>query len=675
MMRGDSNFASLFSGKESTDLNSLRNDPFDKVFQQEPPRISVSWEKDETLRAQLRQLTPSSVWASVEEDLCRFASRVTTEIAELGQKAEKTPPYLEHHNGWGQRIDHIETSAAWKRLKDVSAEEGMVAVAFDRGERRECARVYWAMKVLLFNPYSGMYSCPLAMTDGAARALELLEDGAVMREARAYERLTSRDPSKFWTSGQWMTERAGGSDVSGGTETVAVPIGGLPYSHRDSLSFPVGGVNHGKGKGEDGGRGPFWTHRLFGVKWFTSASDSQMALTLARETGDAGAAGLSLFYVELRRQNGGKGPLEGISVENLKDKMGTRPLPTAEMRLRGLLARRLAAPGRGVAAIAAMFNVTRVHNALSACACMKALINMASTYAEKRTAFGRLLIDHRLHAEVLADLKAQESAATFAFLRTCLFMGSAEVPMQGAEGFREAPLLLRLLTPVLKLWTGKLAITVCQEALECFGGQGYIETTGLPSFFRDACVLPLWEGTTTVLSLDVLRVLRGREGGAALEVFCKDVRESVRLEAKRKVCGKDLLLCLFGEAVLTALRGVEIVALRFAALQRSNTAETAALEAGARELAFGIARVFAASCLLRHAQFVRENPALCGDAVGAGELCRRFVRLEVVNATEALSEAEKGERIAGAAAELFQRRSFNSRFHTSLQHARLVARM
>lgn len=190
------------------------------------------------------------------------------------------------------------------------------------------------------------------MTDGAARLCQLLLDGVgadggdksdLAGELRdAFGHLTSRDPAAFWTSGQWMT---GGSDVSVATETETLP----DFNNNSS-----------------GGVGTWF--RLFGYKWFTSAADGEMSMALAREQeqpGSSSPAGLTLFYVPVRRDEQGRP--EGFEVVRLKDKLGTRQLPTAELRLHGMRALKVSERGRGVAAIAIMVNITRLHNAAAAC--------------------------------------------------------------------------------------------------------------------------------------------------------------------------------------------------------------------------------------------------------------------------------------------------------------------
>ena len=308
------------------------------------------------------------------------------------------------------------------------------------------------------------------MTDGAARTLLEHADPALAQ--RIVPHLTSRDPDQLWTSGQWMTERSGGSDVSG-TATIARPDGGA------------------------------W--RLWGTKWFTSAVTSEVALTLARPEGSPeGSAGLSLFLVEQRRADGTR---NGIRILRLKDKLGTRALPTAELALEGCRAEPVGDLGRGVKKITPLLNITRLHNAISACGMMARPLQLLRDYARSRVVFGSPLARKALHRETLAALQVEYEAALALTFDCARLLGKTEA----GEASADERATLRLLTPLCKLLTARQAVAVASEALEGFGGAGYVEDTGLPVWLRDAQVLPIWEGTTNVLSLDTLRAV-AREG-------------------------------------------------------------------------------------------------------------------------------------------------------------------
>uniref|UniRef100_A0A1A7XUI7 Acyl-Coenzyme A dehydrogenase family, member 11 n=2 Tax=Iconisemion striatum TaxID=60296 RepID=A0A1A7XUI7_9TELE len=528
--------------------------PFSKArigsFFQEQPVLKNPFLEDALLQGYLRRHLPQQ---AVFLDLSAFGERVAKEVDTWGRECEVNPPRLVHFDPWGRRVDHIVTSAAWKRMKDLSAQEGLVAIGYERSFG-EWSRVYQMSKLYLYSPSSGLYTCPLAMTDGAAKVIQSV--GVSLPVEEAFSRLISRQPERFWTSGQWMTERQGGSDVGSGTETVAVPQ-------------------------TDG------SYKLHGLKWFTSATDADMTLTLARVqdgTGatTAGSRGLSLFYAEVSRGEDGK--LRGIEVQRLKDKLGTRQMPTAELLLDGLPAYRLSEEGRGVASIANMLTITRIHNSISAAAAMRRILQLARDYATRRTAFGKLLKDHPLHMQTLARMEVETRGAFLLVMEVCRLLGREENGLASQLDTH----LLRLLTPVVKLYTGKQAVAVVSEGLESFGGQGYIEDTGLPGMLRDAQVLSIWEGTTNVLSLDVLRCV-ARSSGMVLHAYFTHVQALLAGASNVSSVAPAV------KAVDGALSELE------AFVQMAAARGPRYLELAARDLAYSLARIYAGALLIDHA--------------------------------------------------------------------------
>src|SRR5690606_3357394 len=234
-----------------------------------------------------------------------------------------------------------------------------------------------------------------------------------------------------------------------------------------------------------------------------SATTADVALTLARPEGAGpGSAALGLFCVELADPDTGR-PRFGdtVRVNRLKDKRGTRALPTAELTLDGVPATPVGPPERGLARTAGMLTVARLHNAVAAAAGMRRAVDLAVAYARVRGAFGRPLLALPLHRATLADLAVLAEAAFALVIRAAELVGRVERGVADDHERRVA----RGLVPLAKLATGKDAVAVASEAIEAFGGAGYVEDTGLPTLLRDAQVLPIWEGTTNVLSLDLLR--------------------------------------------------------------------------------------------------------------------------------------------------------------------------
>ncbi len=512
-------------------------------FFQEAPTLKNQFEDDRVLKLYLEKNLSHETFQAITPDLKRFGERVITDVLKMAQESEAHPPVHVPYNAWGKRVDEIRVSHGWVGLDRVAAEEGIVAIGYERKFAEE-SRLYQFAKLYLFHPSSAIYSCPLAMTDGAARLIEMCGDENLKK--RAYVHLTSRDPSQFWTSGQWMTERSGGSDVSG-TQTIA---------RKDGNGF-----------------------RLFGVKWFTSATTSQMAMTLAKIEGDPSEK-LSLFYVELRDE---KGELQNIQINRLKDKMGTKALPTAELTLTGTPAALVGEVGRGVKTIAVLFNVTRLDNACCAVGYMRRGLALATSYAEKRVAFGRKLIDHGLHADTLADLQAR--------FELSFHLTFHAVKLQGREELKKATPTesgaLRLLIPLVKLHTAKEGVSIASEVIESFGGAGYIEDTGLPEILRNAQVLSIWEGTTNVLSLDAQRAIRRENAG---EDFIKDLKarfENLKTAEVKKISTELFLI----------LSQVEKDLLNVKQTEDEDVATMA------RTLAFNCSHIYGVSLLLEQADW------------------------------------------------------------------------
>lgn len=466
-------------------------------FYQQAPVLKNTFDSDPHLSRRLAKRMPGDVWMKIAPHLRHAGELAVTDWLQWSQQAERELPVHLPFDPWGRRVDEIRLSEGWRKLEAAAATEGLVAIGYER-EHGEWSRVYQAALLYLYHPSSAFVSCPLAMTDGAARAIELYGDEFL--KARAFRNLTSRDPKKFWTSGQWMTERTGGSDVSG-TSTIA------------------------RKKPSASAQDPFpWS--LSGVKWFTSATTSPMAMLLARPEGAAsGSRGLSLFYTELRNP---EGELDGIEILRLKDKLGTKALPTAELRLVGAKAHLVGGEGDGVKKISSLFNLTRIYNSICALGQWRRAMDLAWAYADVRTAFGKKLADLPLHR---ATLQALETDFVKAFDLT-FFVAHLLGRDECGSATEHERILLRALTPIVKLWTAKKCVEACSEVVESFGGAGYIEDVGLSKLLRDAQVLSIWEGTTNVLALDFLRALEKENAGPVLTEFLKNSTDPSWQEAQ-----------------------------------------------------------------------------------------------------------------------------------------------
>lgn len=441
-------------------------------FLQEMPKPANRFRRDISLRRTLERLLEPDVFADVSAAFDEMGERAATEFPPLADLAESNPPRHLPYDGWGARSDQLMVHPAWTQLVRMGQEAGLVAVAYE-GRWGAADRLVQAGLLHMFLPATATADCPLAMTDAAVKVL--MDQDRVLAD-RYVPRLIAR--SDAWTSGQWMTEKQGGSDVGRSGTTARF----------------------------DGSQ---WT--LHGTKWFTSATTADIALALARPEGaEAGSKGLSLFLVELK---GTDGTWNGITVRKLKDKLGTKALPTAELDLDGCIAVPVGELGRGVAKIAPMLNVTRLHAALGANSGVGLGLGLARDYAAKREAFGKRLEELPVHIGWIARIAAQYEAGLALGFRAAELLGQTE----HSGGDQQ---LARTVIPLTKMACARQGVWAASEIIESFGGAGYVEDTGIPRLLRDVHVECIWEGTTSVMALDVLRAL-GKDGTA--EAFLDDL--------------------------------------------------------------------------------------------------------------------------------------------------------
>lgn len=417
----------------------------------ELPDVSY-WEASPHFRALCRRRLDDAAYAFAEARLITMGQEAATIVAPLAAIADKQSPRLVSHDPQGRRIDRVDYHPAYREMERIAYGSGMIALNYSDHEHRRDARFLgFALGYLFAMAETGLY-CPLCMTDGVAHVVS--RHGSPEQIARVVPRLTSTDPATLWTGGMFVTERAGGSDA-GANETVAR-------------------------RGADG------TWRLTGRKWFCSNVDAQAVLLTARPDGAGeGTRGLRTFLM-LPRGN------PGFAIDRLKEKLGVRSMPTGEVTLTDAPVEEIG----GFEAMADMLNLSRLYNAVASVALMGRAIHEARWYVERRRAFGRAVIEFPLVQETLAELEAQQ-------LRALLLTFEAVEAMRRGDAE-----LLRILTPIAKQRTGKLAVSIASEAMELVGGNGYIEDWPMARLLRDAQVLPIWEGTTNILVLDTLRAAR-----------------------------------------------------------------------------------------------------------------------------------------------------------------------
>mmetsp|Transcript_5253 Transcript_5253/g.6979 ORF Transcript_5253/g.6979 Transcript_5253/m.6979 type:complete len:606 (+) Transcript_5253:138-1955(+) len=548
------------------------------AYAQSGPRLGNQFLEDVGLNRLLQYFIPKEKLNPISDDLTQFGDKVHREYLEMSGNAELFQPKLERFNAWGERIDKLHLSEGWKFFHKEAAKEGLVAIPYD-SKFGEHSRVYQACKLFLFIPSGGLYGCPLAMTDGAAFVLRKKFSDPEFKSKfgnsdieKAYHQLISRDPKDFITSGQWMTEKRGGSDVSGATDTVAVPLD----------------------VAKD-------TYSLHGYKWFTSATDSSMSLTLARivdskEVDNFGEDGrkkktsspLSMFFLRMRKVNDdGEDVLNGLEIVRLKDKMGTKQLPTAELILDGTEAIRISEEGRGVSSIVGMLHITRYHNAISSVAYMRRMTSLAMDFARRRYAFGSNIVQKPLHMLMLRSMELDTRGNLLFVLEFSRLLGLVDVGKASSEDAA----VLRVISSLLKLFTAKEGVRLTSEGVECFGGVGVMENSHIPVILRDSQVLPIWEGTTNILSLDLLRACqREPEAIAHLENY---LRKNAR--------GGSLLISGMIDRIFSYLKN------DMPSLSRDM------MEANARKLSFNVSRLLIASVANRVYQEAGKGEFETGD--------------------------------------------------------------
>jgi putative acyl-CoA dehydrogenase len=417
--------------------------PAREVLNQAPPLEPVNlFEVDLALREALAR--EGGEWGI---DRARDAGAVAggTEAREHSRRAERNLPTLLTHDRFGNRVDEIELDPSWHWLLRGAVERQIHSLPW-REERPGGHTVRAAMFMLWGNANDGVM-CPVSMTYAAVAALR---DGAPELAAEWEPRLTKPDYESGALAGMAMTERQGGSDVRANM-TRADPVG-------------------------DG------VYEIHGHKWFCSYPPCDVFLVLAQAPG-----GLSCFLVE-------RGP--GMEFQRLKDKLGTRSLPSSEVEFRGIRGTLVGEEGRGVPAIIRMVNHTRLDCLLGASTGLRRGTLEAIHHARHRSAFGALLVEQPAMRNVLADLAVESEAATVSSMRVAR---SYDEPDEGA--FR------RFSTAVMKYWVSKRAPGHAAEALECLGGNGFVEDSGMPLLYRDAPLNSIWEGSGNVAALDVLRAM------------------------------------------------------------------------------------------------------------------------------------------------------------------------
>ncbi|MGW0211800.1 DNA alkylation response protein [Streptomyces sp. NPDC003233] len=509
------------------------------VTNQAPPLAPYDASDDRALLEGLRR--EGAGWA--EEDIRRLGARAgSAEAQEWGELANRHEPVLRTHDRYGHRIDEVDFHPSWHHLMRTAVAEGLAGAPWADG--RPGAHVVRTAGGLVWGHTEAGHGCPTSMTYAAVPALRAQPDLAKVYEplltSREYDpelRVPAEKPGLL--AGMGMTEKQGGSDVRTNT-TVATPTG------------------------EPG------VYTLRGHKWFTSAPMCDVFLVLAQAPG-----GLSCFLVPRVLPDGSRNTFR---IQRLKDKLGNRSNASSEPEFDRTVAWLVGPEGRGVKTIIEMVNCTRLDCVMSSATLMRKTLVEAGHHARHRSAFGARLIEQPLMRNVLADLALESEAATTLTLRLA---GAADRAARGDAGERA---FRRIATAVGKYWVTKRGPAFTAEALECLGGNGYVEDSGMPRHYREAPLLSIWEGSGNVNALDVLRAL-GREPDTAEALF----------------------------AELALARGADARLDTAVAALKDQLAETD--QVGARRLVERMALALQASLLVRHAPHPVAD-AFCASRLG-----------------------------------------------------------
>ncbi|GAA0919347.1 acyl-CoA dehydrogenase family protein [Streptomyces thermoalcalitolerans] len=462
--------ASILAHAPSSSTHTVTNQP--------PPLTPYDASDDAALLEGLRR--EGAGWA--EPDLRRLGALAGGEEAqEWAEQANRYEPELRTHDRYGNRIDEVEFHPSWHHLMRTAVAEGLAGAPW--ADDRPGAHVARIAGALVWGHTDAGHGCPTSMTYAAVPALRAQPELAAVYEplltSRVYEPgLRTPTGKRGLLAGMGMTEKQGGSDVRTNT-TTATPTA------------------------EPG------VYTLRGHKWFTSAPMCDVFLVLAQAPG-----GLSCFLVPRVLPDGSRNTFR---IQRLKDKLGNRSNASSEPEFDNTVAWLVGPEGRGVKTIIEMVNCTRLDCVMMSAALMRKTLVEAGHHVRHRVAFGAPLIDQPLMRNVLADLALESEAATTLTLRLA---GAADRAVR-ADGDREGEAAFRrIATAVGKFWVTKRGPAFTAEALECLGGNGYVEESGMPRHYREAPLLSIWEGSGNVNALDVLRAL-SREPATAEALFAE----------------------------------------------------------------------------------------------------------------------------------------------------------
>jgi acyl-CoA dehydrogenase len=415
--------------------------------------------------------------AYMQDKLDYIGAEAAGNMNELSLLADKNGPELVKRNFFGENINEIRFHPAYWKLMKIAVKSEMFRVKWEPALRQrfghEAQRLGFAAGYLYSMSESGQY-CPLCMTDGVARLIDLFCDEE--DKARLLAHIYTDQADEFYTGAMYLTEKTGGSDVGASITTA---------TYKDHKNYV-----------------------LNGEKWFCSNANADLIFALARtDEGIKGTKGLSIFLVEKKLPDGEKNPIDFI---RLKDKLGVRSMASAECNLIDTVGKLVGNEFEGFKVMVEMVNLSRLYNSVAALSNSRRALIEAYQYLNTRKTFGKTAIEHALIRTKLTELGALNVANFYLVWRAVKALDNAD------NGNEQEAQLFRIINPMAKKWSAEKGVYIVRESMELMGGIGYIEDGVMPKLMRDMMVLPIWEGSGNIIILDMLRALAKSEGFKAV---------------------------------------------------------------------------------------------------------------------------------------------------------------
>ena len=467
------------------------------------------YQSDKIFRNHLKRAVSEGGLAYMQDKLQWTGQQAAGPMNDLSLQADKHGPELVKRNFLGQNINEIRFHPAYWDLMKVAVQSEMFRVKWEPSLNKkfsnEKQRLGFASGYLYAMSESGQY-CPLCMTDGVARLIDLFCDEE--DKARLMPHIYTNKAEDLYTGAMFLTEKTGGSDVGASITTA---------THKEDK-----------------------TYLLNGEKWFCSNANAELIFALARtDEGIKGTRGLSIFLIEKNLPTGEKNVMDVI---RLKDKLGVRSMASAECMLTDTHGTLVGSEFEGFKVMVEMISLSRLYNSVAALSASRRALIEAYQFLSHRKSFGKTALEHALIRTKLTELGTLNVANFYLVWKAIELLDLAD------GGDEKAAQLFRLVNPMTKKWSAEMGVYITRESMELMGGLGYIEDGVMPKLMRDVMVLPIWEGSGNVIILDMLRALSKSKG---FEVMCDEIMRAANGSAENEIFVKEELqkLISFSEAL------------------------------------------------------------------------------------------------------------------------------